>query len=165
MTKKIQWLQTGWSGWLCPIVAYPRDVKEVGRLIPGVRLCPCVSAMPSSVRVWWILKSVDFYVYQCNSEALMMTYLRNVSSLSLFFFFVFFSFCHFFVLFVCFSLCIYMHTSEIAVWNSGVRCSFQKTYLVPGGSWIIKMRCIVVVKVLMIAWRRISLIFFFTYGI
>lgn len=82
-------------------------------------------------------------------------------SFSLFFFF-FFSLSFFFG--GLFSQCVYMHTSEIAVLNSGARSSFQKSYLVPGGSWIRKVQCIVVIKVLMIAWGLNSL-FFSTYGV
>lgn len=82
-----------WSGALCPIVAYLWDF--ITDLVIGVDcVFPVVvffvffflflSAMPLSIHVWWNLKLGDLYVYQCNSEAFVMIYLRNVSSLSIY---------------------------------------------------------------------------------
>lgn len=41
--------------------------------------CSVLSAMPLSVCVWWNLALGDLYVYQCNLEAFVLIYLRNVS--------------------------------------------------------------------------------------
>lgn len=60
--------------------------------------------MPLSVCVWWNFKLGDLYVYQCNLEAFLMFYLRNVSTSLSFFLSLSLS------LLIFLSQCIYMHT-------------------------------------------------------
>lgn len=122
-------------------------------LIVSVSLCYALKCS-----VWWIRKSDGFYVYQCNSEALVVIYLRNVLSLSLFFFFVL-SLSFFFFSFR-FLSALTCPPVKLQSWTPGRRSSFQKSH------WCLvvleyeKWTRIVIVEMLMMA-RGWSLLFLF----